>query len=125
MSSASARLPKARSARKRHSEQQLARAAPIFAALGDETRLEIVKRLGSSGPFSIAQLSAGRPVTRQAITKHLAVLAKAGLVRSRRRGRERIWSFEAKQIDEARRCLDRISEQWDQALERLKQFVED
>jgi DNA-binding transcriptional ArsR family regulator len=125
MSSASARLPTARSARKRHPEQQLVRAAPIFAALGDETRLEIVTRLGSSGPLSIARLSAGRPVTRQAISKHLGVLANAGLVRSRRRGRERIWSFEAKRIDEARRCLDRISEQWDQALERLKQFVED
>ena len=76
--------------------------APIFAALGDETRLALMRRLGSSGPHSIAQLAAESPLTRQAITKHLEVLDAAGLVRSDRRGRERIWNVQADRLDEAR-----------------------
>ena len=69
-------------------------AAPVFAALGDETRLRLVARLSSEGPLSIAQLTRGGQVTRQAVTKHLHVLADAGVARSRRRGRERIWELE-------------------------------
>ena len=102
----------------------LAHAAPLFAALGDRTRLALVLRLGSSGPLSIAQLSAGTAVTRQAITKHLQVLDHAGLVRSARRGRERIWQVEADRLDDARRFLAHVSGQWDDALGRLKTFVE-
>ena len=80
----------------------LAEAAPLFAALGDETRLALVVRLGSSGPHSISQLASESPYTRQAITKHLEVLSAAGLVRSDRRGRERIWNVEAGRLDAAR-----------------------
>ncbi|MDO8678544.1 MAG: metalloregulator ArsR/SmtB family transcription factor [Acidobacteriota bacterium] len=101
-----------------------AHAAPLFAALGDETRLALVLRLGSAGPHSIAQLAAGAAVTRQAITKHLQVLGAAGLVRSARLGRERIWNVEADRLDEARRFLEQMSCQWDEALGRLKGFVE-
>lgn len=100
-------------------------AAPLFAALGDETRLALVDRLGASGPQSIARLTAGSGVTRQAITKHLHVLADAGLVHDVRRGRERIWELDTQRLDEARRYLDQISQHWDEALERLRQFVED
>ena len=100
------------------------RAAPIFAALGDETRLKLLNRLGSAGPQSIAQLSAGSSVTRQAITKHLQVLGAAGLVRSARRGRECIWNLEAARLKAARRYLDQMSGQWDEALDRLRRFVE-
>jgi len=99
--------------------------APVFAALGDETRLAIVARLCSGGPRSIAGLTEGTSVTRQAITKHLHVLAGAGLVRGVRRGRERIWQLEARRLDEARRYLAKISKHWDVALESLKKFVED
>jgi DNA-binding transcriptional ArsR family regulator len=99
-------------------------AAPIFAALGDQTRLALVSRLGSSGPLSITRLTEGSNVTRQAVTKHLQVLAGAGLVRDEWRGRERLWVFEPAQLAEARRCLDVISSQWDDALSRLKDFVE-
>lgn len=99
-------------------------AAPLFAALGDETRLALVARL-CTGPESITRLTEGSAVTRQAITKHLHVLAEAGLVRDVRRGREHIWEFEAGRIGEARRCLEEISRQWDTALARLKKFVED
>src|SRR6185295_10951859 len=71
----------------------VAKAAPIFAALGDEMRLQLLGRLGSSGPQSITSLTTGTDVTRQAITKHLNVLASAGLVRDLRTGRERIWEL--------------------------------
>lgn len=101
------------------------RAAPVFAALGHETRLALVERLGAGGPRSIAQLTAGSDVTRQAITKHLRVLAAAGLAHDTRRGREHIWELDTDRLDEARRRLDQIGRQWDEALERLRTFVEE
>jgi DNA-binding transcriptional ArsR family regulator len=100
-------------------------AAPLFAALGDETRLRLIVRLSSGGPGSITQLSAKSNVTRQAITKHLRVLSDAGLVRSTRRGREQIWDLETKRLADAHDYLDRISQQWDDALDRLRRFVEE
>jgi DNA-binding transcriptional ArsR family regulator len=103
---------------------QMADAAPLFAALGDETRLRLLVRLSSSGPESITALSAESPVSRQAIKKHLDVLSKAGLVRGNRRGREHIWQLEPRRFAEATEYLERISRQWDDALGRLKQFVE-
>jgi DNA-binding transcriptional ArsR family regulator len=111
--------------RQRNVARELKNAAPIFAALGDETRLRVVSRLCEGGPLSIARLSAGADVTRQAITKHLLVLANAGLVHGARRGRERIWELEPEPLAQARQYLDRISHEWDQALGRLKAFVED
>src|SRR6266508_3250724 len=91
-------------------------AAPLFAALGDETRLRLVVRLCAEGPLSIARLTEGADVTRQAVTKHLHVLAGARLVRGVRKGRERVWELEPETVEEARRCLDAISSQWDAAL---------
>jgi DNA-binding transcriptional ArsR family regulator len=102
-----------------------ARAAPVFAALGDETRLALMARLRAGRPQSIAQLSLGLPVTRQAVTKHLQVLSHAGLVRDHRQGRERLWQPETKRLDEARLYLDAISTQWDEALARLRKLVEE
>jgi DNA-binding transcriptional ArsR family regulator len=99
-------------------------AAPLFAALGDETRLRLLVRLSAGGPGSIARLSAKSAVSRQAITKHLKVLSGAGLVRGNRRGREQIWKLEPRRLADARVYLDQISQQWDQALDRLKSFVE-
>lgn len=98
--------------------------APVFAALGDKTRLDLVVRLCSGGPLSIARLTAGAEVTRQAITKHLNILAGAGLVRDIRVGRERLWEVETRQLEAARRSLENISNQWDDALARLKLAVE-
>ena len=100
-------------------------AAPLFAALGDETRLRLIMRLSSGGPGSITHLSEKSAVSRQAITKHLHVLSDAGLVRSSRRGRERVWTLEPKRLADAHQYLDRISQQWDEALERLRRFVEE
>lgn len=99
--------------------------AMLFVALGDETRLALVDRLGTNGPQSITRLTTGSTVTRQAITKHLHVLADAGLVHDRRRGRERIWELDTDRLNEARRWLDQIAQEWDDALERLRQFVEE
>lgn len=102
----------------------LAEAAPVFAALGDATRLRVVARLCTEGPLSIARLSDGAGVSRQAVTKHLRTLAAAGLVRDVRLGREHFWEFDPTQLDRARGELDRISRQWDAALGRLQRFVE-
>ncbi|HEU4412225.1 MAG TPA: metalloregulator ArsR/SmtB family transcription factor [Polyangiaceae bacterium] len=109
----------------RRAEAALRGAAPVFAALGDETRLGLVARLCEGGPASIARLSEGAGVTRQAVAKHLQVLEGAGLVRGARRGRENVFRIETRRLEEARRCLDRISSQWDEALGRLKALVEE
>ena len=98
--------------------------ASVFAALGDETRLRLVSRLCDDGPMSIAKLTIGFAVTRQAITKHLRVMQGAGLVRTTRQGRESVWQLEQKRLAEVRRYLQLISEDWDDRLGRLKSFVE-
>ncbi|KAB0534225.1 MULTISPECIES: ArsR/SmtB family transcription factor [Pseudomonas] len=98
--------------------------AMIFAALGDETRLRLVTILCGGGAMSITQLTLGTDISRQAVTKHLQVLAQAGLVRDAKLGRERLWAFEPGRLAEARRSLEVISQQWDQALGQLQAFVE-
>jgi DNA-binding transcriptional ArsR family regulator len=98
--------------------------APLFAALGDEMRLRLVAALCMGGAMSITQLTSGTDISRQAITKHLVVLAAAGLVRDVKIGRERLWEFEPTQLDEARRSLELIGQQWDHALAKLKLAVE-
>jgi DNA-binding transcriptional ArsR family regulator len=98
---------------------------PLFAALGDSTRLAIVAKLAATSPRSITQLTEGSKVSRQAITKHLRVLQNAGLVRNVRSGRESLFEFDPASVAEMRRYLDFVSAQWDQALHRLKKFVED
>jgi DNA-binding transcriptional ArsR family regulator len=102
--------------------------AMVFTALGDETRLTLLERLSRhSGEslLSISRLTDGMRITRQAITKHLRVLEEAGLVRGIRRGRESHFELNAKAIDEAQRALQVMSRQWDDALARLKAFVEE
>lgn len=111
--------------RSRSTAVKFSEAAPVFAALGESTRLTLVAKLCTEGPLSIARLSEGTGVTRQAITKHLRTLADAGLVRDTRTGRERIWELETKRLEKARRCLDQISDQWDAVISRLQAFVEE
>lgn len=108
----------------RSAAARLDHAAPVFAALGDPTRLRVVTRLCRSGPLSIAQLADGAEVSRQAITKHLSALEHAGLVRSDRAGRERIWEIRTQGLAEVRRYLDQIADQWGAALDRLRLDVE-
>ena len=82
-------------------------------------------RLSASKPLSIARLTAGTGITRQGVTKHLRVLSNAGLVRGARKGREKLWELERKRFETARRFLEHISAQWDEALGRLKGFLEE
>lgn len=99
--------------------------AALFAALGDPTRLRIVVRLARGEPLSITELASGTNITRQAVTKHLHVLAAAGVAAPSRLGREQRWSLDRQQLAQARLFLDRIGQQWDSALARLKAAVED
>ena len=103
----------------------LPESAPIFAALGDETRLRLVSRLCESGPQSIVRLTDGSEVTRQAISKHLRLMEEVGLVRATKHGRESVWELEPRRLEHARRYLDTVSRRWDKALDRLKALVED
>lgn len=98
--------------------------APVFAALGDETRLSLVAKLCAGEPRSISQLTRGSRLTRQAITKHLQVLERAEIVHSVHRGRESLFRLNPAPIEEMKKYLDQVSEQWDRALARLKAFVE-
>jgi DNA-binding transcriptional ArsR family regulator len=99
--------------------------ASIFAALGDRTRLALLRRLSDGGARSIAALSADTSLTRQAITKHLHVLEEAGLVSSSRSGRESRFAYRPEPVAAARSYLDAVSAQWDDALSRLRAFVEE
>jgi DNA-binding transcriptional ArsR family regulator len=120
-------MSKRRSTPSRNAPQKsaaLRNAAPIFAALGDATRLHIIAVLCAGGAMSIAEITSGTTITRQGIAKHLRVLAEAGLVRDVKIGRERLWECERAQLDRARRSLQLIEQQWDDALMRLKAAVE-
>ncbi len=97
----------------------------MFSALGDETRLRLIARLSDEGPLSIARLSERSTLTRQAITKHLHVLAEAGLVKGQQTGRERVFQLDLGRVGDARKYLDQISAQWDVSLGRLKTMLED
>jgi DNA-binding transcriptional ArsR family regulator len=99
--------------------------ASIFAALGDETRLAMLAKLADGTPQSISRLAEGTQLTRQAVTKHLRVLEHAGVVHSRRVGRESQFALQPKPLADMRNYLDTVSRQWDDALARLKTFAED
>src|SRR6185312_5811138 len=117
-------LPKSR---KRAAAERRGRApafAGLFATLGDATRLRLVVTLASGEPRSIAELTAGSKLTRQAVTKHLRVLERAGMVRCRREGRESRFAFDPRPVEEMRSYLEMVSAEWDAALGRLREFVE-
>lgn len=112
---------------KRHSRLAAKRPprAPVFAALGDETRLALVARLcAGRQPYSISELTRDHKLTRQAITKHLRLLERVGIVHSIRTGRESRFEFVPGPIDAAKQYLDLVSREWDQTLARLKSFVD-
>jgi len=102
----------------------LRRHAPVFAALGDETRLMLLARLCERAPCSISQLAEGSRITRQAITRHLRVLEDAGVVRGEMAGRKCLFELEPEPLEQVRDYLDLVAHQWDEALARLKAFVE-
>jgi len=111
---------------KRHSRSAKRQSrAPVFAALGDEMRLALIAKLCSGEPYSISQLTRGSKLTRQAITKHLRVLERVGIVHSIRTGRESRFEFDPQPIEGMKDYLNLVSQRWDQALSRLKRFVEE
>jgi DNA-binding transcriptional ArsR family regulator len=107
------------------SDPRIEAPSALFAALGDPTRLRLVIRLSRGEPLSITELASGTKMTRQAVTKHLHVLAGAGVAAASRRGREQRWSLDRRQLAQARLFLDGIAQQWDGALARLKAAVEE
>jgi DNA-binding transcriptional ArsR family regulator len=109
---------------KRRVELGLAEAALLFAALGDETRLALLRKMSAAGPASISVLAANFGISRQAVTKHLQFLAVAGMIDGKRAGREHVWALNAARLAEAQRCLQVIAQGWDDALSRLKAHVE-
>lgn len=98
--------------------------APTFAALGDPTRLKLLAVLCEGGAYSISQLTETTDISRQGVTKHLNVLAEAGVVTDLKAGRERLWQLELQKLDEARLALEAVGREWEQALGRLKSFIE-
>ena len=110
---------------KRRVELGVAEAALLFAALGDETRLALVRRLSDGGPASISTLCENFQISRQAITKHLQFLASAAIIDGKRAGREHVWALNPARLAEAQRCLETIGRGWDDALGRLKRQLEE
>ena len=110
---------------KKLTRARLRDAAPLFAALGDPTRLGLVALLSVGGPASIGELSDRVEVSRQAVTKHLHVLEDAGLVHGSRQGRQHIWELEPERLADAHEFLERIGAEWDAALERLDSFLQE
>ena len=109
---------------KQRVERTVAGAALLFAALGDPTRIALVQRLSRGGPASISVLAEKFQTSRQGITKHLHVLAEAGIIAGERRGREHVWTINPARLAEAQRHLDLIARGWGDALGRLKAQVE-
>ena len=106
-------------------KRNLTSAALLFAALGDPTRLTLLRQLSEGGPASITVLAEQQDMTRQGVTKHLQVLAAAGIIDGSRQGREQVWTLNPKRLAEGRRHLDVIAAGWDEALERFKKLVEE
>jgi DNA-binding transcriptional ArsR family regulator len=99
--------------------------ASVFAALGDETRLGLLAKLTDGEPLSISRLTAGTKLTRQAVTKHLRVLEGVGVVHAVKTGRESLFALDPRPIESAQAYLEHVSQQWDNALARLKALVEE
>jgi DNA-binding transcriptional ArsR family regulator len=110
---------------KRRVERGLTGAALLFAALGDPTRLALLRQLSADGPASISTLAEQQSMTRQGVTKHLYVLAAAGVIDGSRQGREQVWTLNPQRLAEGRRHLDVIAAGWDEALARFKMLVEE
>ena len=116
---------KSQESRERRGLARIKRKAALFSALGDESRLALVLKLSDGSAQSISELCAGENITRQAITKHLVVLQDAGLVESEKNGRQNVFQLKRERLTEAQKALELISQQWDDALSRLKYFVEE
>jgi len=95
----------------------------VFAALADATRLSLVTRLQVERARSTTELAEGTGMSRQAIRKHLGVLAEAGLVRDRREGRQRLWELDPEPLAEVRDWADAVRRTWEARFDRLDAFL--
>jgi DNA-binding transcriptional ArsR family regulator len=110
---------------KRRTDKGLAGAALLFAALGDPTRLTLLRQLSDGGPSSISILAEEFSMTRQGVTKHLQVLAAAGIIDGSRQGREQVWTLNPGRLADGKRHLEAIAAGWDDALARFKLLAEE
>jgi DNA-binding transcriptional ArsR family regulator len=101
-----------------------ARADAVFAALADPTRRLLVERMAGASTVTASGLASELPISRQAVAKHLAALARAKLVRSARVGRETRYSLDATPLSEAARWIARVGAEWDGRLEDLERLFE-
>jgi DNA-binding transcriptional ArsR family regulator len=99
------------------------RAGPVFAALADPHRRQLVETLAARETATLSQLAAGLPITRQAVSKHLAALGRAGLVDSSRVGRETRYSLTPAGLSTVVAWVERIGRQWDERLAALREHV--
>lgn len=95
----------------------------VFSALADPTRRELMSKL-SQGPVSATGLSRGMPVTRQAVSKHLAALAEAGLVEAERSGREVLYRLTPGPLNEAASWMADVGADWDDRLARMRSMLQ-
>jgi DNA-binding transcriptional ArsR family regulator len=109
----------------KRTDKTIASAAFLFAALGDPTRLALLQYLARGGPASISALADNFQTSRQGVTKHLQVLASAGIIEGERRGREHVWAMNPDRLADAQRHLAVIARGWDNALTRLKAHLEE
>jgi DNA-binding transcriptional ArsR family regulator len=95
----------------------------VFAALADATRRDLLRRLSADGPCTATQLAAGLPCTRQAVSKHLAVLSDAGLVAGARQGRETRYRVTPAPLTEAMSWMATVGADWDRRLVALRDLL--
>jgi DNA-binding transcriptional ArsR family regulator len=96
----------------------------LWGAISDPTRRRILDVLLAEDEATATELAQRVPVSRQAVTKHLVVLDRAGLVRRRRRGREVRYALEPERLDAASRLMAGLAADWDERLSRIKQIAE-
>jgi DNA-binding transcriptional ArsR family regulator len=97
----------------------------VFGALADPTRRHLVEMLAARPGATATGLAATLPISRQAVAKHLKLLGEAGLVNSRRRGREALFEFDAAPLAEAAVWISAVGGEWDERLTRLRRLLDD
>jgi len=96
----------------------------LWSAIGDPSRRQVLDLLVAHGEVSASWLAGRVPFSRQAVSKHLAVLEAAGLVSRRKQGREVLYQIEADRLDQATRAMAELAAQWDQRLNAIKRLAE-
>jgi DNA-binding transcriptional ArsR family regulator len=96
----------------------------VLAALADPTRQRVLESVAARGEATATMVAAELPVSRQAIAKHLAILERAGLVASRKQGREMRYSVCPERLDATARWMGNLAAEWDARLARLKRLAE-